>query len=895
MAYDWRIIRVAGAFLIGAWLSVAPGSARAAWGGWDNLGGVILEQPNCVSWGDNRIDCFARGTNRAMYHRWWNGSAWGGWENLGGVILEEPNCVSWSASRIDCFARGTDAAMYHRWWNGSAWGGWENLGGTILEGPECVSWSANRIDCFARGTNRAMYHRWWNGASWGGWENLGGIILEEPSCVSWGANRIDCFARGTNRAMYHRWWNGSSWGGWENLGGVLTSRPDCVSWAANRIDCFGRGLDGAMWHRWWNGSAWGGWENLGGIILEEPDCVSWGPNRIDCFARGLDEAMWHRWWNGSAWGGWENLGGVIVDKPNCVSWGTGRLDCFGRGLDSAMWHRWWPCPTCGLGQRKSVNALSAAELMSLRRGVAAMKARDTAPRGSADFRRSWLYWANMHAHFGADCGGPVSGSGMAGVQTFTATNAAETATWCQCEHGTERFLTWHRMYIWYFERVLQQAAGDPTLRLPFWDYATDPQLPAAYRAATYVDENGQTVPNPLRAEARQAGLNNGSSGLSAGVSSASGAMGAASYNAFNASLEGTPHGAVHCAVASAGCPTGLMGAVPAAALDPIFYAHHTNIDRLYDCWLRVNESARLPNSAAHLDTEFTFVDGDGSTPTRRVGDMLRSADLGYAYAGGGDCPAIPPAFTLVTSPAAAASGDADTGAVDTGAVDTGAVDTGAVEGGAVHGGMEGAAAAMPASGMTTSMAGSGMTGMTHMTGADMETSGRGGQPVASAGPTRLDRGVTKVPLEVSAQSPGMVLGGAGVGGGMGADMGADMGAKRATLVIDGLSFDEAPGALYNVYLAGQQGQTALLGVINTFTFTAPALRPGHEDHAAHAGHYEFDATEALQQLGTEAAEEPSLVFEPTTGLTDSTPEAAADRISAGANVRFESARLVITP
>jgi Repeat of unknown function (DUF346) len=151
------------------------------------------------------IDCFARGTDRAMYHRWWNGNSWGGWENLGGIILERPECVSWGSNRIDCFARGTDRAMYHRWWNGNSWGGWENLGGIILEQPECTSWSSNRIDCFARGTDRAMYHRWWDGNSWGGWENLGGIILEQPSCTTWSANRIDCFARGTDRAMYHRW------------------------------------------------------------------------------------------------------------------------------------------------------------------------------------------------------------------------------------------------------------------------------------------------------------------------------------------------------------------------------------------------------------------------------------------------------------------------------------------------------------------------------------------------------------------------------------------------------------------------------------------------------------------------------------------------------------------
>jgi Common central domain of tyrosinase len=153
------------------------------------------------------------------------------------------------------------------------------------------------------------------------------------------------------------------------------------------------------------------------------------------------------------------------------------------------------------GQRKSINALSATEVMSLRRGVATMMSRNTAPRDSADFRRSWIYWANMHSHFGADCAGPIRGSGMGGVTTFTATNPAETATWCRCEHGTEPFLTWHRMYLWYFERVLQQAAGDMSLRLPYWDYASDPTLLTAYRDTTYVNESGTTVPNPLRVRA----------------------------------------------------------------------------------------------------------------------------------------------------------------------------------------------------------------------------------------------------------------------------------------------------------------------------------------------------------------------------------------------------------
>ncbi len=54
-------------------LALVPSAAGAAWGGWESLGGVIMSSPSCVSWGPNRIDCFAAGSDSAMHHRWWAG------------------------------------------------------------------------------------------------------------------------------------------------------------------------------------------------------------------------------------------------------------------------------------------------------------------------------------------------------------------------------------------------------------------------------------------------------------------------------------------------------------------------------------------------------------------------------------------------------------------------------------------------------------------------------------------------------------------------------------------------------------------------------------------------------------------------------------------------------
>jgi hypothetical protein len=40
-----------------------------------------------VSWGPNRIDVFAIGTDNALYHMAWDGSRWSDWEKRGGTLV----------------------------------------------------------------------------------------------------------------------------------------------------------------------------------------------------------------------------------------------------------------------------------------------------------------------------------------------------------------------------------------------------------------------------------------------------------------------------------------------------------------------------------------------------------------------------------------------------------------------------------------------------------------------------------------------------------------------------------------------------------------------------------------------------------------------------------------
>src|SRR5262249_56052520 len=84
---------------------------------------------------------------------------WSGWESLGGVLTSGPAVCSWSSGRLDVFVRGTDNALWHKWFS-NGWSGWESLGGVLTSDPAAVSWGPNRIDVFVRGTDNALWHKW---------------------------------------------------------------------------------------------------------------------------------------------------------------------------------------------------------------------------------------------------------------------------------------------------------------------------------------------------------------------------------------------------------------------------------------------------------------------------------------------------------------------------------------------------------------------------------------------------------------------------------------------------------------------------------------------------------------------------------------------------------------
>ena len=107
--------------------------------------------------------------------------------------------------------------------------------------------------------------------------------------------------------------------------------------------------------------------------------------------------------------------------------------------------------------RRNVYSLSPADLASYAAGVAAMKARP------ATDPTSWLYQAKMHA---------LNSGSAAALQD-------------QCQHRQFFFFAWHRMYLYYFERIVRKASGNPNLTVPYWNYtdvAAQAALPDAFRS-----------------------------------------------------------------------------------------------------------------------------------------------------------------------------------------------------------------------------------------------------------------------------------------------------------------------------------------------------------------------------------------------------------------------------
>ncbi len=280
----------------------------------------------------------------------------------------------------------------------------------------------------------------------------------------------------------------------------------------------------------------------------------------------------------------------------------GFLRAVGIGFGTFTAATYWTPNICAGDQqtirvRKEVNSLSPTELNDLKSVVRILKKRTEA---NANDTKGWRGQATIHNDF--------------------------------CPHSNWFFLPWHRAYLDQFEQICRDALGPgSTFSLPYWDWTKNPYLPASFwgqdnplfDASRDIDPN-EAIPPEMTGEKV---LNNildiqdfetFASGKSKAQRPTSAPKG------FTGQLEGVPHNNVHGEVG------GDMGAYM-SPLDPIFWLHHANIDRLWNEWVRRHQAGTTKDSD-WLDFQVgTFVDLQGNPVKRKVSDLLDTRTLGYRY------------------------------------------------------------------------------------------------------------------------------------------------------------------------------------------------------------------------------------------------------------------------
>jgi tyrosinase len=195
-----------------------------------------------------------------------------------------------------------------------------------------------------------------------------------------------------------------------------------------------------------------------------------------------------------------------------------------------------------------------------------------------------------------------------------------------CTHHNHLFLPWHRAYLYLFEKALQDRVGGVTL--PWWDWTAKQAegIPPAY-AHPHVPGSGGA--NPLfDSEIQPSGRRDPSEQRTWRQPGRDGALPTAAeveqvlrnrdFFTFQAQLESL-HDGVHVWVG------GTMGDISVAAYDPVFWAHHTMIDRVWALWQLRHPGAGPPASLLNQAlAPFPMT----------VKDTLEIAHLGYDYAVG---------------------------------------------------------------------------------------------------------------------------------------------------------------------------------------------------------------------------------------------------------------------
>ena len=263
-----------------------------------------------------------------------------------------------------------------------------------------------------------------------------------------------------------------------------------------------------------------------------------------------------------------------------------------------------------------------------------------------------------------------------------------------CTHGSTLFPTWHRPFLALYEQIISGHAKDiaatyPTsnratyqaaandLRIPYWDWASDAQIPTSLTATSLTittPSGSQSVTNPLRRynfnprvgppdfptsdgfanaasttrnSQAQARLNSNAAALTDNIYTLLTRQpnyGPFASNAFVQDRDNdygnieSIHDGVH------GMIGGWMGLIGYSSFDPIFFLHHTNIDRFFSMWQALNPNSYVgsqvneggtftnrPGGTENVNTPLTPFHSDSGTGLYTSTTARSTRTFGYTY------------------------------------------------------------------------------------------------------------------------------------------------------------------------------------------------------------------------------------------------------------------------
>ncbi|KAL5575468.1 hypothetical protein UlMin_017167 [Ulmus minor] len=227
-------------------------------------------------------------------------------------------------------------------------------------------------------------------------------------------------------------------------------------------------------------------------------------------------------------------------------------------------------------------------------------------------------------------------------------------------HFSWLFFPFHRWYLYFYEKILGSLIDDPTFALPYWnwDSPSGMQMPAIFtdpnsalydslrntthQPPTIVDLNWsksststltdeQLIESNLKIMYRQMVSAAKVPLLFFGDPFRAGDS-PRSQNNGAGTIENTPHTQIHLWSGNEDQTNGEdMGNFYSAGRDPMFYSHHSNVDRMWTVWKSQGGKSKDLTDPDYLNAQFLFYDEKKQLVQVKVRDCFDTKNLGYKY------------------------------------------------------------------------------------------------------------------------------------------------------------------------------------------------------------------------------------------------------------------------